>query len=148
MQFFLLTNYSNYTVSDETLALLDQLKKGNSKKLQKEQHLENRLQTIYSLRCYTFKFIHMVAVLASIKLLPVRKIAYNMCVLFYSSYLWHWWFQDPCNIYDGALCDKRQGLEAITIVTKSSILYVSESQIPPSKSLDKLRQTISPFSSV
>ena len=64
----------------------------------------------------------LLAVLASFKLLPMRMIAYHVC-FFYFSCLWHWWIQDPCSIYSGALCNKCQQLEAIT-TTKSSIFYV------------------------
>ena len=40
MYYFLLTKYSNYVAFDEALALLDRLKKGNSKNLKRSNILE------------------------------------------------------------------------------------------------------------
>ena len=53
MYFDLLTDYSNYVVFDEALALLDQHKKSNSKNQKKSNILE-----VASLRSCTFKSIH------------------------------------------------------------------------------------------
>ena len=53
MYFILLTDYSNYVVFDEALALLDQHKKSNSKNQKKSNILE-----VASLRSCAFKSIH------------------------------------------------------------------------------------------
>ena len=66
------------------------------------------------------------------------------CVMICSFCLWHWWifyhlYYVAISILNGALCNQSQQLEAIIIVTKSSILYVTGVLDPPLKSIDELR---------
>ena len=69
------------------LALLDQLKKSKAKIRKGVTFLQLPLDNILFLRCYTVSFIHNSTTTASIKLLPVRTIAYHTCVLLSSTCL-------------------------------------------------------------
>ena len=137
MYFFLLNNYSNYVALDEALALVDLLKKNLQQKSEKGNR-QQPLETIILLKMFYFSSSILLSALA-FKLLPVRTNAYHMCVLFYSSCLWHWWIQNPCSV-NGALFDKSQRLETISVITKSSILYVAGVLDLPLKIINKLRQ--------
>ena len=72
------------------LALLDQLKKSKAKIRKGVTFWQLPLDNILFLRCYTVSFIHNSTTTGSMKLLPVRTIAYHTCVLLYSTCLWHW----------------------------------------------------------
>ena len=78
MYFFLLTNYLNFDVFDEALALLGLAKKSNNR-------------TIYSFKMLYFKFIH-IATSAGINKAITHENNDLTCMYFVLLFLpWHWW---------------------------------------------------------